>query len=340
MRRRRQSESGFALLMVLVAAAVIAVMLYREMPRVYFEGQRAREELLIARGEQYYRAIQLYTRRMRTYPPSIEALENTNNIRFLRRRYKDPMTGTDDWRLIHAGPGGVFPDSVTQKAAKIKGVKTVDDASDATSADAATDPNAPSGATAKTRKRASDTAAYGSAGTMAGDTYAITSGTETTTPAETQYPLGSQEQAAATEGQTEPAQFGAQPGEASAAGSLGVSGGLAQPGMQSEPSASASPVTPGAANNAALAAIQNQLTGPARTGITPTSGQMLGAGIAGVASKYKGESIRVYKEKSKYQEWEFLYDPRTDYTTGAGRGGPAQTGLQNSPARDSRSTMQ
>ncbi|HEX8985298.1 MAG TPA: hypothetical protein VF767_07700, partial [Bryobacteraceae bacterium] len=119
-KRRRQSESGYALLLVMVMAAVIAVMLYQEMPRVVFEGQRAKEDLLVQRGEQYYRAIQLFVRRMRTYPPTIEALENTNNIRFLRRRYKDPMTGKDDWRIIHAGPGGIFTDSVTRKPPQTK----------------------------------------------------------------------------------------------------------------------------------------------------------------------------------------------------------------------------
>jgi hypothetical protein len=48
-----------------------------------------------------------------------------------------------------------------------------------------------------------------------------------------------------------------------------------------------------------------------------------------VATKFKGESIRIYNEKTKYTEWEFLYDPRTDVSTAAGRGMPAQTGLQN-----------
>jgi hypothetical protein len=36
-------------------------------------------------------------------------LENTNEIRFLRKRYKDPMTGKDEWRLIHLGEAKVPP---------------------------------------------------------------------------------------------------------------------------------------------------------------------------------------------------------------------------------------
>ena len=55
------------------------------------------------RGDQYVRAIRLYYRKTHTYPGSIEQLEKTNNIRFLRQQYMDPMTGKDDWRLIHVG---------------------------------------------------------------------------------------------------------------------------------------------------------------------------------------------------------------------------------------------
>ena len=37
------------------------------------------------------------------YPPSIDALVQTNNIRFLRKKYVDPMTGKDDWKPILFG---------------------------------------------------------------------------------------------------------------------------------------------------------------------------------------------------------------------------------------------
>jgi hypothetical protein len=87
---------------------------------VAFEAQRAREQLLIDRGEQYQRAIQLYFRKLRRFPASLEQLEDTNNFRFLRRRYRDPLTGKDEWRLIHIGPGGMLTDSRTQTPAGLK----------------------------------------------------------------------------------------------------------------------------------------------------------------------------------------------------------------------------
>lgn len=112
---KRTGESGFALMLVFLMAAVIAISLYSEIPRVSFESQRAKEEMLIERGEQYERAIKVFVKKMNRYPASIDELENTQNVRFLRKRYTDPMTGKDDWRLVHVGPGGVFTDSLVYK---------------------------------------------------------------------------------------------------------------------------------------------------------------------------------------------------------------------------------
>ena len=55
----------------------------------------SREVEAVHRGNQYVRAIRLYYRKFGHYPGSIEQLEKTNNIRFLRQRYVDPMTGKD-----------------------------------------------------------------------------------------------------------------------------------------------------------------------------------------------------------------------------------------------------
>jgi hypothetical protein len=113
---RRKGQGGYALLLVYVMAASIAISLYMEMPRVTFEAQRAKEQVLVNRGQQYVTAIRRFYVKFQRFPAKIEDLENTNNIRFLRRRYVDPMTGKDEWRLIHVGPGGMLTDSLVQKA--------------------------------------------------------------------------------------------------------------------------------------------------------------------------------------------------------------------------------
>lgn len=38
----------------------------------------------------------------------------------------------------------------------------------------------------------------------------------------------------------------------------------------------------------------------------------MGGGIAGVASTAEAESIMVYNDRTKYNEWEFVYDFRKD----------------------------
>lgn len=108
------SERGFALLLVLLMAAAVAFSLYVQLPRVGFESMREKEQLLMDRGNQYKRAIQVYYAENKRYPARLEDLENTNDKRYLRRRYKDPLTGKDEWRLIHSN-GSYLTDSLVQK---------------------------------------------------------------------------------------------------------------------------------------------------------------------------------------------------------------------------------
>ena len=107
-------ESGYAMLLVFFLAAIIAVALYSELPRVAFEAQRAKSNCFI----EHRRTVQARhpTLRAQGRPLShrIEELESLNNTRFLRKRYLDPMTGKEKWRLIHIN-GGVLTDSVVGK---------------------------------------------------------------------------------------------------------------------------------------------------------------------------------------------------------------------------------
>src|ERR1039458_3778921 len=113
-RSRRKNQRGFALLLVFLMASIVAIMLYMELPRAAMQAQRDKEEMLIDRGEQYKRAIQLFVNKARRYPADIKDLENFQNQRFLRQRYADPMTGKDEWRLIHI-QGGMLTDSKVTK---------------------------------------------------------------------------------------------------------------------------------------------------------------------------------------------------------------------------------
>jgi len=111
----RSSSTGFALLIVMVAAAVLLIGLTAVLPNIYQEGQREREAELKFRGIQYARAIASFHQKFQRYPNSIEDLTKlTNGFRFLRKEYVDPMTPGGKWRYIHANAQGVLLDSKTQ----------------------------------------------------------------------------------------------------------------------------------------------------------------------------------------------------------------------------------
>ena len=101
--RQREGEQGFMLVGLIVAIFFILLALSVAAPKVAQALRREKEVEAVHRGNQYVRAIRLYYRKFGHYPGSMEQLEKTNNIRFLRQRYIDPMTGKDDWRLIKVG---------------------------------------------------------------------------------------------------------------------------------------------------------------------------------------------------------------------------------------------
>src|ERR1700732_3556060 len=95
MRRSRvrpvRAEEGYILLSLLLIVALLVVAAAAVLPSISFEIKRDREQELIHRGVQYSRAIRSYYKKFGRYPTKIEDLENTNNLRYLRKRYKDPM---------------------------------------------------------------------------------------------------------------------------------------------------------------------------------------------------------------------------------------------------------
>jgi hypothetical protein len=109
------------MLLLLLMMAVMIIGLAVIVPSVAFDIKRDREEEMIHRGVQYSRAIRLYYKKFGRYPAKIEDLENTNQIRFLRKRYKDPIT-RKDFKLLHYGEakmslnalgGGAIPGAST-----------------------------------------------------------------------------------------------------------------------------------------------------------------------------------------------------------------------------------
>ncbi len=96
--RRKPSEEGYILVAVMFLLALLIISLAVALPRVREDIQRDREIETMNRGKQYIRAIKMYYKRFHAYPPNVDALVKTNEIRFLRKRYTDPITGKDDWK--------------------------------------------------------------------------------------------------------------------------------------------------------------------------------------------------------------------------------------------------
>ena len=97
--QERTRESGYAMAALLVAMAVMAVLMTAALPVWKHDARRAKEEELVWRGQQYVRAIRLYYMRMRALPPSVDVLVSG---RYLRKKYKDPITN-DDFQVLGAG---------------------------------------------------------------------------------------------------------------------------------------------------------------------------------------------------------------------------------------------
>jgi hypothetical protein len=338
---RRRQESGFAMLLVFAMAAAMAWVLYMELPRLAFEAQRNKEELLVERGEQYIRGVEVFVRKNKKLPQTIEELEQTNGTRFLRRRYLDPLTGKDDWRVIHADASGRMTDSLVKKQPKpgettVAAAEAPNPYSVGSTATLSTDPNAPSaGGPRRESERAGAPGMLppppGGEGAVPPAPGAVPSapglpgpfappGTYSNTAANSQtggqvaqqaggYTVGGGGYTVGGSGPPDPTKFNATPannGQLRLPGSGSTSFGPAMSGPMTGQG------TTGVNVNPATDMIRRLLTTPNPQGLAAAMGaqqsQGLGGGIVGFASKVDREGIKIYNEKTNYKEWEFVYD--------------------------------
>jgi len=113
------------MLVILLMLALLAIALVEAAPSVAVQVRRGQEEELIHRGNQYVRAIRLFYRKFGRYPTSLDELKDTNHLRFLRREYKDPVTGKE-FVLLHPAdvkyqPTGFFGKSLLPPGANSNG---------------------------------------------------------------------------------------------------------------------------------------------------------------------------------------------------------------------------
>ena len=223
------------LLLLMLAVAMLAITLLGVATNYRQRIRRDREVEMIHRGVQYERAVRLYYRKNNSYPPSIDRLLETNKVRFLRKRYKDPMTPDGAWRIAH-------PTDVLSLTGTNLGLGT----------------SGSPGSTSTGGGSTTTTTAAGQQGGATGGTTGATGGT-----------------AGGTTAATDSGQV--------TGGTITAAAGTGDQNLTSN-------------------------TGPANT--TGGAGEVLGGGpMIGVVSKSSQEGIHTFNDKSKYNEWLFIYLP-------------------------------
>ena len=329
-RNHREGEEGYILLAVLFMVAMVLILLAVAAPKVAADIERDREVELQHRGKQYVRAIKLYYKKFGAYPPNMDALVKTSEIRFLRKRYKDPVTGKDEWHLIHFGENktptaygffgqpmggssvaGIGPGGVGQSAGgSIFGNNGTNGGSAFGSSGSAY------GNSGSAFGNSSSGSAFGSSGSAFGN-----SGTGIGGGLSNSNSGFSNNTSGTTSGSSDPNAANGNSGS-TASGSTGTSstGTSTDPNAAGGSSSTSSNGNPGGSIFASSSG----------TGNGQTFG---GGGIIGVESTSPKATILEYKKKKHFNEWEFVYDPMQDQmmlSNNTGAVGQPMSGAGNS----------
>ena len=362
---RPTPESGFALLLVFLMAAIVAIMLYSEVPRVAFQSQRHQEQLLMERGNQYMRAIQVYNQTTKGgWPRNIDDIETFQSRHFLRHKYIDPMTGKDEWRLIHTSGMGMLTDSLvtqnpatTQKSASSQsnyiseyagvGQTLNPDQSQRQAGparrpseggggdlppmmpgpfDQSGQPPLPGSASDPTNS-AANTPNQGATGAQSGAPGTTPTGGQTTAQIGGQMP--------GQPGQNAPGMPGL-PGQAGNPALSMINGILTSPNPQGSPMGTSGGPFGSNGTGTSGGPFGGNGTGTMGSAFGSSTPTTIGGGLAGVASKSEYEGIMEYNTQTLYKKWEFVFDPSKTPAIGNPGGSPPGTPVNQMGAQQTQ----
>jgi type II secretory pathway pseudopilin PulG len=288
----RPKEEGYILLTLLLVVALMAIFAMGVIIPIKFAMQRDQEQEMIHRGVQYSRAIRAYYRKFQRYPTKLEDLDSTNNMRFLRRRYKDPLNKNQDFRLLHYGePGVTLGTGFAIGGGSIPGATAI---------------GSPAGANGS-----SSGSSFGGSGIGGGSGFGGSS-------------FGGSGSGGSSFGGSGIGGTNSLGGNNSGVNSSGVfaqtsgSDGSSNSGLgaSSNPQSSSQNGSGQQGTNPVPGSDSAQPSSPGTgQGSDSSSGQpplVAGGPIVGVASLSKNTTIREFNKKKKYNEWQFVYDPTTD----------------------------
>ena len=284
MKTKHRRDSGFSLTALIFFATAVSIAIAAIVPAYQMQAKRELEAELIFRGGEYTRAIQKYHNKFGVWPTSIDQLVSTNNMRFIRCAYKDPLTGKD-FRLITLNPNGsvngsklymqsqnignnqsMFGNNVQQGGQGQTNIQQQPN----------NNTNGPANGPQNNTPGLGNTSGFGN--NSLGGSPGQTPGGNNNTSAFTNSMGGQQNQT----GQSNPAAGG---------GAFRVGGGTNPPQLGG-PGGSG-----GSGQTNPFSASSNSFGG----GGTPVAG----GGIIGIASDDEKDSIMVYNNRQKYDEWEF-----------------------------------
>jgi type II secretory pathway pseudopilin PulG len=293
MGHRNRNQRGYVLLAILFALTLLIVGLAAAAPRVTTAIKRQKEEELIRRGNQYALAIRRFYKKFGRYPANVDQLQNTNDIRFLRRKYLDPLTGKDDWTPIQYGQARPSLGFFGQK------LVTVGGQSPAGAGIGTSSINGPSGGPLSN-----------SSGTSSATVGGIGVGTNSSSTSNSPFSSG--------------------PGSSPLSGSTGTS---SSPFSSATGSNSPFSNGPGASNSPTGAPAGPAGTAGNPISTDQLSQTTFGGGaIVGFSVPSQKQSLKEYQGKDHYNEWQFVYDPTVDASLRGGGIGGAGAIPGNTPA--------
>ncbi len=290
---RRQRDGGYLLLAImLMMAFMVITATYYVAPRVVQQIKRDREEEMIHRGTEYARAIKKFYKKNGRYPATLDDLDK-GQVRYLRKRFKDPLTKDGKWKLLNyadiatllnaAGPGtpaaalGSQAGTLTPGGALIQGVPSSGQGSSF-------------GSTFSQQQQSQQPGLTTGFSVNSGQGYS-----PQTTPSNiVGFPTNS-DQGNNSEGVS-----------SSDSGSNGQSGSNQSFGLGNNQQSGLGGSQAGGANQ--------QANSPFGQNTTGGNTQFGGGAIVGVASLSKDPTIRIYNKKKTYNEWQFIYNPMMDQT--------------------------
>jgi type II secretory pathway pseudopilin PulG len=278
----QSNAKGYVLLSVMLLITLMLIAMSVELPRIAQQVKRAKEEELVNRGMDYARAVKRFYHKTNAYPNSIEQLKDTNHVRFLRKEYKDPMTGESEWKLVHVNEAEI-------KIPQGNGPQGLQGSNPGLVGGAGNNPTAQAGGAA------------GATGTTGGSS-GFSGGSSGLSGGSSGLSGGSSGLSGGSSGLS--------------GGGTGLSGGSGS-ALSGSTTSGQTPGGTGGVNPQGGASQGGSSQGGALQtsgiGLNSPTGQTFGGGqIIGVASTSKKNSIKEFNEKNEYDQWYFVYDPRLE----------------------------